>query len=257
VRGITPSCDRSLAWSRQTADDFLRRCQVSPAQNRSDSVFRGAALERPFLPSCSGSDNSFYLCNQRHTTRAWMTMRKVHRALTSRSRLCRSGQPSPESYRPRARRRILETIAVIGALLLASFDAGKADGLLYLRCNLSGTELSEGQSKPYSDTVVFKVNLQTNEGWETHPDHLPHHKRRVAVEIDQNAIRLSRGDEGDARSSDTSYRIDRNDGSVVFSHRVTWYGIQMGDDDSLTHAIGTCVKTPGPLPFRAQLDSNS
>jgi hypothetical protein len=161
------------------------------------------------------------------------------------------------SLRSRAWRRQLETIAVVCASLLASFDGLNADELLYLRCNLSGKELSGGQSKPYNDTVVFRLNLQTNEAWEIHPDHLLQYKRRIAAEIDQNAIRLSRGDEGDFRSSDTSYRIDRTNGSIVFSHRITWYGVPMGYDDNLTHATGTCEKAPGPLPSRAQLNSSS
>jgi hypothetical protein len=161
------------------------------------------------------------------------------------------------SLRSRAWQRKLETIAVICATLLASFEALNADELLYLRCNLRGMELSGGQSKPYNDTVVFKLNLQTNEAWEIHPDHLLHYKRRIAAEIDENAIRLSRGDEGDVRSSDTSYRIDRTNGSIVFSDRTTWYDIPMGVDDSLTHATGTCEKAPGPLPSRAQLNSST
>jgi hypothetical protein len=257
VRGITPPCIRRFARSHRAADDSNPDCQVNPAQDKRDSVFRSVALERLSLLSSGGSDNSLYLCDGWHTTRARTIRQRVHRALTSVSRLSRGGQPNPESYRPQAWTRKLETVAIICASLLASFDAVNADELLYLRCNLSGVELSGGQSKSYNDTVLFKLNLQTNEAWEIHPDHLLHHKRRITAEIDKNAIRLSRGEEGDVQSSDTSYRIDRSDGRIVFSHRTTWYDVPMGDDDSLTHATGTCEKAPGPLPSRAQVNSSS
>jgi hypothetical protein len=146
-------------------------------------------------------------------------------------------------YQPRLWRKRLGILIIICSPLLASFDAGNADEILNLRCNLSGTKLLDGRSKPYSDTVEFQVNLQTSEAWEVHPNHLVHlssnHPRLITADIDEHAIRLSRGDDSDVRSSDISYRIDRNDGSIVFSYRVTWYYGQLSDD-SLTLATGAC-----------------
>jgi hypothetical protein len=138
-------------------------------------------------------------------------------------------------------------ILTICSPLLASFDTVNADELLYLKCNLSGTELLNGRSKPYSDTVVFKVNLQTKEGWEAHPNRF-HHPRRITAEIDEHAIRLSRGNDSDVRSSDISYRIDRSDGSIVFSYRVTWYYGHLSDD-SLTLATGACERASTVPPY--------
>lgn len=136
-------------------------------------------------------------------------------------------------------------LTIICSPLLSSFGAINADDVLYLRCNLNGTELSDGRSTPYSDTVVFKINLQTKEAWEVHPNGFRHysmnHPRQMTADIDEHAIRLSRGDDSDVRSSDISYRIDRGDGSIVFSYRVTWYFDQVSDD-SLTLAAGACEK---------------
>ena len=115
---------------------------------------------------------------------------------------------------------------------------------------MSGTKLSAGQSTPYSDTVEFKLNLQTKEAWELHVDRLRHssanHPRRITADIDEHAIRLSRGTDSDVLSSDISYRIDRGDGSIVFSYRVTWYYAGLSYD-SLTLATGTCERAP-PIP---------
>lgn len=117
---------------------------------------------------------------------------------------------------------------------------------------MSGTQLSDGRSKPYSDTVEFKVNLQTTEAWEVHPNSFRHfgtnHPRRMTADIDQHAIRLSRGDDSDVRSSDISYRIDRDDGSLVFSSRVTWYYDQVSDD-SLILGTGACEKALTIPPY--------
>jgi hypothetical protein len=141
---------------------------------------------------------------------------------------------------------------IIFSSLLASLDAISADEILNFRCNLTGTKLSDGQSKPYSDTVEFQVNLRTREAWEVHPNRLVHlstsHPRRITADIDEHAIRLSRGDDSDVRSSDISYRIDRNDGSIVFSYRVTWYYGQLSDD-SLTLATGACERSSTIPPY--------
>jgi hypothetical protein len=143
---------------------------------------------------------------------------------------------------------------IVCSPLLASFDAINANEILMLRCNLSGTKLSDGRSKPYSDTVEFQVNLQTREAWEVHPNRLvrTNHPRRITADIDVHAIRLSRGEDSDVRSSDISYRIDRNDGSIVFSHRVTWYYGQISDD-SLTLATGACEKESTIPPYVGHL----
>jgi hypothetical protein len=157
-----------------------------------------------------------------------------------------------ELYRLRLWRGGLGILTIICSSLLASFDAVNADELLYLRCNLSGTELSDRRSTPYTDTVVFKVNLRTKEAWEVHPNRFRHfstnHPRRITADIDEHAIRLSRGDDSDLRSSDIWYRIDRVDGSVVFSYRVTWYYDRVSDD-SLTLATGACEKTSIIPPY--------
>jgi hypothetical protein len=168
-----------------------------------------------------------------------------------------SGKPAtlsrrqrPVRYRPPLWRKGPGILTIICGPFLASSDTVNADELLYLRCNLSGTTLSDRQSKSYSDTVEFKVNLHKKEAWELHPDSLRHfsanHPRRITADIDEHAIRLSRGTDSDVRSSDISYRIDRGDGSIVFSYRVTWYYGQLSDD-SLTLATGTCEKAP-PIP---------
>jgi hypothetical protein len=158
-----------------------------------------------------------------------------------------------ELHRPRLWRKGLGILTIICSPLLASFDAVNADEFLYLRCNLSGTKLSDGRSKPYSDTVEFEVNLQTKEAWEVHPNRTHHnnstnHPRRITADIDEHAIRLSRGQDSDVRSSDISYRIDRNDGSIVFSYRVTWYYGPLSDD-SLTLATGACEKASTIPPY--------
>lgn len=157
-----------------------------------------------------------------------------------------------ELCRPGLWRKGLGILAMICSPLFASFDAVNADELLYLRCNLSGTKLSDGRSRPYSDTVEFQINLQTREAWEVHPNHLilsnTNHPRRITADIDAQAIRLSRGDDSDVRSSDISYRIDRGDNSIVFSYRVTWYYGQLSDD-SLTLATGACEKTSTIPPY--------
>jgi hypothetical protein len=145
---------------------------------------------------------------------------------------------------------------MIWSPLLASIDAVNADELLSLRCALSGTILSGGQSKPYNDTVEFEVNLQTREAWEVHPGRSigfsATHPRRITADIDEHAIRLSRGDDSDARSSDLSYRIDRGDSSIVFSYRVTWYYGRLSDD-RLTLATGACEKASTIPPYAEHL----
>jgi hypothetical protein len=171
-----------------------------------------------------------------------------------------SGRDQPvrvqELCRPRVCRTGLAILTMICSPLLASFDAVNADELLHLRCNLSGTTLSDGRSNPYSDTVEFQVNLRTREAWEVHPNRFIHfstnHPRRITADIDGHAIRLSRGGDSDVRSSDISYRIDRDNGSIVFSYRVTWYYGQLSDD-SLTLATGACEKASSIPPYVGHL----
>jgi hypothetical protein len=155
-------------------------------------------------------------------------------------------------YRPRLWRKRLGILIIICSPLFASFDAVNADDVLYLRCNLSGTKLSDRRSRPYTDTVEFQINLRTREAWEFHPNRLVHlstnHSRRISADIDEHAIRLSRGDDSAFRSSDISYRIDRKDGSIVFSYGVTWYYGQLSDD-SLTLATGACEKASTIPPY--------
>jgi hypothetical protein len=170
-----------------------------------------------------------------------------------------SGQPARLSRRDRAVRakwfyrlrlwRKLAILMIVCSPLLASCDAVNADEILNLRCNLSGTRLSDGRSKPYRDAVEFRVNFQTMEAWEVHPNRFvsTNHPRRITADIDEHAIRLSRGEDSDVRSSDISYRIDRIDGSIVFSRRVTWYYGQLSDD-SLTLATGACEKA-STIPY--------
>ena len=251
VAGTTLLFGRGVAWRGQATSDFLRRCRTDLLLKRRHSVFSEGALERLAILSNAGWDNCIDLRLQQRANRPSTIKQKVHRALASGSQLCEGGRPTltPEPNRGRGWKKRLKIITVFLSSLLASLELANADELLYLSCDLSGAEMSEGQSKSYSDTVIFKVDLQTNEAWEGHAGQSGYYNH-LAAEIDESAIRLFRADEGDLRSSDVSYRIDRRDGSIVFTYRVTWYDSQTGDEESLTLATGTCKETSTPPPVR-------